>query len=848
MGEIAAKEIVPINLEEELKESYLNYAMHVIVGRALPDARDGLKPVHRRILYAMHVMNNDWNKPPKKSMRIVGDVTGKYHPHGDTAAYETIVRLGQWWSLRYMLVDKQGNFGSMDGDPPAAARYTEARMSRIAHEILEDLDKETVKFIENYDGQETMPDVLPTRIPNLLINGSSGIAVGMATNMAPHNLDETISACLAFIENPEISIDELLKLIPGPDFPTGGIINGKSGIRNAYETGKGKVKVRAKTQIEGEEEGKPQIVISEIPYMVNKARLVENIAHLMRDKKIEGIKEIRDESDKDDPVRIVIELRSGAIADVVLNNLFKQTQMQTVFGINNVALVGTEPKLLNLKDILGIFFNFRKEVVSKRTIYELKRARERGHILEGLTIALSNIDPMIDLIKKSKDGNEAKAKLLKKKWKAGKVTKMLKKAGAEACRPEDLEKDVGLKGKSYQLSENQAQAILDMRLQRLTGLEQDRLIKEYEEIVDLITSLMEILSDNTRLIEVVCDELKEIQTQYKDERRTEIQDSIGDLNAEDLITPEDRVVTISHEGYAKTQPLDEYRSQRRGGTGKTAASVKEEDFVEQLLVANTHTTLLCFSNLGQVYWLKVYDIPSAGRVAKGRPLVNLIQLNEGERITSMVPVDAYKEGNFVLMATKSGTVKKTPLTEFSNRRKGGKRAITLVGDDELVGSTITNGKKFVMLVSNAGKAAHFSESEVRSMGRSAQGVRGIKLEKGQQVISLIIPEEEATIFTVSKNGFGKRSVSSDFRKTRRGAKGVIAMQTSERNGQLIGAAQVSDEDQVMLITNKGMLVRTKVSEINVIGRNTQGVTVIKLKEGEKLVNLAPISEEFIDDA
>ena len=848
MGEIAAKEIVPINLEEELKESYLNYAMHVIVGRALPDARDGLKPVHRRILYAMHVMNNDWNKPPKKSMRIVGDVTGKYHPHGDTAAYETIVRMGQWWSLRYMLVDKQGNFGSMDGDPPAAARYTEARMSKIAHELLEDLDKETVKFIENYDGQETMPDVLPTRIPNLLINGSSGIAVGMATNMAPHNLDESISACLAFINNPEISLDELINLIPGPDFPTGGIINGKSGIRNAYETGKGKVKLRAKTVIEGEEEGKPQIVVSEIPYMVNKARLVENIAHLMRDKKIEGIKEIRDESDKDNPVRIVIELRSGAIADVVLNNLFKQTQMQTVFGINNVALVGTEPKLLNLKDILGIFFDFRKEVVSKRTIYELRRARERGHILEGLTVALSNIDAMINLIKKSKDGAEAKSKLLKKKWKAGKVTKMLKKAGAEACRPDDLDKSVGLKGRSYQLSENQAQAILDMRLQRLTGLEQDRLIKEYEEIVDVITSLIEILSDNTRLVEVVCEELKEIQTQYKDERKTEIQDSVGDLNAEDLITPEDRVVTISHEGYAKTQPLDEYRSQRRGGTGKTAASVKEEDFVEQLLVANTHTTLLCFSNLGQVYWLKVYDIPSAGRSAKGRPLVNLIQLNEGERITSMVPVDNYKDGNFVLMATKSGTVKKTPLTEFSNQRKGGKRAITLVGDDELVGSTVTNGKKFVMLVSNAGKAAHFSESEVRSMGRSAQGVRGIKLDKDQEVISLIIPEKEAAIFTVSENGYGKRSVSSDFRKTKRGAKGVIAMQTSERNGQLIGAAQVSDEDQVMLITNKGMLVRTQVSEINVIGRNTQGVTVIRLKEGEKLVSLAPISEEFIDNA
>ena len=848
MGEIAAREIVPINLEEELKESYLNYAMHVIVGRALPDARDGLKPVHRRILYAMHVMNNDWNKPPKKSMRIVGDVTGKYHPHGDTAAYETIVRMGQWWSLRYMLIDKQGNFGSMDGDPPAAARYTEARMSRIAHELLEDLDKETVKFVENYDGQETMPDVLPTRIPNLLINGSSGIAVGMATNMAPHNLDESISACLAFINNPEISLDELIKFIPGPDFPTGGIINGKSGIRNAYQTGKGKVKLRAKTVIEGEEEGKPQIVVSEIPYMVNKARLVENIAHLMRDKKIEGIKEIRDESDKDNPVRIVIELRSGAIADVVLNNLFKQTQMQTVFGINNVALVGTEPKLLNLKDILGIFFNFRKEVVSKRTIYELRRARERGHILEGLTVALSNIDTMINLIKKSKDGAEAKTKLLKKKWKPGKVTKMLKKAGAEACRPDDLDKSVGLKGRSYQLSENQAQAILDMRLQRLTGLEQDRLIKEYEEIVDLITSLIEVLSDKARLVEVVCEELKEIQTQYKDERKTEIQDSIGDLNAEDLITPEDRVVTISHEGYAKTQPLDEYRSQRRGGTGKTAASVKEEDFVEQLVVANTHTTLLCFSNLGQVYWLKVYDIPSAGRSAKGRPLVNLIQLNEGERITSMVQVDDYKEGNFVLMATKSGTVKKTPLTEFSNQRKGGKRAITLVGNDELVGSTVTNGKKFVMLVSNAGKAAHFSESEVRSMGRSAQGVRGIKLDKDQEVISLIIPEKEEAIFTVSENGYGKRSVSSDFRKTKRGAKGVIAMQTSERNGQLIGAAQVSDEDQVMLITNKGMLVRTRVSEINVIGRNTQGVTVIKLKKGEKLVSLASISEEFIANA
>ena len=847
MGEIAAKEIVPINLEEELKQSYLNYAMHVIVGRALPDARDGLKPVHRRILYAMHVMNNDWNRPHKKSMRIVGDVTGKYHPHGDVAAYETIVRMGQWWSLRYMLIDKQGNFGSMDGDPPAAPRYTEVRMSRIAHELLEDLDKETVNFVENYDGQETMPEVLPARIPNLLINGSSGIAVGMATNMAPHNLEESISACLAFIDNPEISTEELLKLIPGPDFPTGGIINGKLGIRNAYETGKGKVQIRARTEIEGEDKGKAKIIVTEIPYMVNKARLVEKIAELMRDKKIEGIKEIRDESDKDNPVRLVIELSSSAIADVVLNNLFKQTQMQTVFGINNVALVGNEPKLLSLKRILSIFFEFRKEIVSKRTIYELKKARERGHILEGLTIALSNIDLMIQVIKKSKDGSEAKSKLLSKKWKAGNVIKMLKKSGSEACKPDDIEKGVGLKGKSYQLSGIQAQAILDMRLQRLTGLEQERLIKEFEEIIDHVSYLMGILSDSSKLVDIVCQELREIQEKYKDERNTDIQDSVVDFNEEDLITPEDRVVTISHEGYAKTQPLDEYRSQRRGGTGKTAASVKEEDFVEQLLVANTHTTLLCFSNLGQVYWLKVYDIPSAGRSAKGRPLVNLIQLNQEERITSMVPIEDYKEGHYVLMATKSGTVKKTPLTEFSHQRKGGKRAITLVGDDELVGTAVTDGKKFVMLVSNAGKAAHFSESEVRSMGRSAQGVRGIKLDKNQEVISLIIPEEETTILTVSENGFGKRSISSDFRKTRRGAKGVIAMQTSERNGLLIGAAQVSNEDQVMLITNKGMLVRTKVSEINVIGRNTQGVTVIRLKEKENLISLASISEEFIGE-
>ena len=846
MGEIEAKEIIPINIEEELRESYLNYAMHVIVGRALPDARDGLKPVHRRILYAMHDQNMDWNKPPKKSMRIVGEVTGKYHPHGDAAAYETIVRMAQWWSLRYSLVDGQGNFGSMDGDPPAAARYTEARMTRIAHEMLADLDKETVLFVENYDGQETMPDVLPTRIPNLLINGSSGIAVGMATNMAPHNLNDTISACLAFIDNPEITTEELIRHIPGPDFPTGGIINGRSGIVSAYETGKGKVKIRAKVDIVGEDEGKTQIIVTEVPYMVNKAKLVENIAILMRDKKIEGIREIRDESDKDNPVRIVMDLTSGSIADVVLNNLYKQTQMQSVFGINNVALVGTEPKLLSLKEILEIFFNFRKEVVSKRTIFELNKAKDRGHILEGLTVALSNIDQMIELIKKSKDGAEARSKLLAKKWKAGKVIDMLKRAGPNACKPEDLGNEFGLSSRSYQLSEIQAQAILDMRLQRLTGLEQDRLIKEYEEIIDLIDSLMEILSNQERLIEVVCEELKEIQDQYKDERRTDIQDSVSDLSVEDLITPEDRVVTISHEGYAKTQPLDEYRAQKRGGTGKTAASVKDEDFVEQLMVANSHTTMLCFSNLGQVYWLKVFEIPTAGRTAKGRPLINLIQLNEGERITSMVPVESYEEDHYVLMATKFGTVKKTPLKEFENQRKGGKKAITIIEGDELVGTKVTDGTKFIMLVSDAGKAAHFSESEVRSMGRTAQGVRGIRLDKDQSVISLIIPEERASILTVSENGYGKRSSVDDFRKTRRGAKGVIAMQTSERNGQLIGASQVTDEDELMLITNKGMLVRTKVSEINVIGRNTQGVTVIRLKDDENLINIAPIREEFID--
>ena len=846
MVEIAAKEIVPVNIEQELRQSYLDYAMSVIVGRALPDARDGLKPVHRRCLYAMHVLGNEWNKAHKKSARVVGDVIGKYHPHGDTAAYETIVRMAQWWSLRYPLVDGQGNFGSMDGDGAAAQRYTEVRMAKITQELLSDLEKETVNFVENYDGTETMPEVLPTRVPNMIINGSSGIAVGMATNMPPHNLNESLTACLAFIENPDISVTDLAELMPGPDFPTGGIINGRSGIISAYETGRGRVKIRAKTHFEDEDIDKAKIIITEMPYQVNKARLIEKIAELTRDKKIEGVRDIRDESDKDG-IRVVIELKSGHIPDVLLNNLYAQTQMQTVFGINNVALLEGAPQTLNLKDMLSVFFDHRKEVVSRRTFYELRKAKERGHILEGLTIALANIDAMIELIKKSKDGSEAKMKLLSKKWKPGNVIDMLKKAGPDACKPDDAEQGVGLIGKSYQLSEIQAQAILDMRLQRLTGLEQDRLIKEYGEIVDHIAYLIGILTNQDKLVEVVTDELKEVQEKFHDERRTEIQDSVADLSVEDLIAPEDRVVTISHEGYAKTQPLEEYRAQRRGGTGKTAASVKDEDFVEQMLVANTHTTLLCFSNLGQVYWLKVYQIPSVGRSAKGRPLVNLIQLSEGERITNMVPIEDYDDKKFILMATQQGTVKKTSLTEFSNQRKGGKRAITLSEGDELVGTVVTDGSKFVMLVSNAGKAAHFSETEVRSMGRTARGVRGIKLDKDQLVISLIIPDDKASIFTVSENGFGKRSNSSDFRKTRRGAKGVIAMQTSDRNGLLIGAAQVTDEDEVMLISNKGMLVRIRVSEVNVIGRNTQGVTVIRLKEKEKLISIAPISEEFIGD-
>ena len=831
-----AKEIIPINIEEELKNSYMEYAMSVIVGRALPDARDGLKPVHRRTLFAMDVLNNNWNLAHKKSARIVGDVIGKYHPHGDGAVYETIVRMAQDFALRYPLVDGQGNFGSMDGDGAAAMRYTEVRMAKITQELLADLNKNTVDFVENYDGTELIPDVLPTKIPNLLVNGSAGIAVGMATNMLPHNLTESIDASLALLENPSLEIDELMKIIPGPDFPTGGIINGSSGLVDAAKTGKGRIVLRAKAEIETDSKDKSKIIISEIPYQQNKARLVEKIAQLARDKKVEGMSEIRDESDKEG-VRIVIEIKSGQNPEVILNNLYSLTPLESAFGVNNVALVNKPPKLLNLKDHLEIFISHRRTVVSRRTEFELNKAKDRGHILEGLAVSLANIDQVIDLIKKSKDPQTAKEKLLAKKWKAGVVSKLIKKAGSITTKPDFLSSDFGLSASLYKLSPIQAQAILDLRLQKLTGLEQDNLVKEYEEILDEIKNLQKILEDPSELKRVIKEELNEIKETYGDERKTPIEERL-DLSTEDLIKPEDMVVTISHAGYAKTQPLEVYQSQRRGGVGKAAASVKEDDFVEQLIVANTHRTLLCFSNSGKVYWLKVYEIPQASRVAKGRPLVNLIQLDESERITSLLNVETFDAEGFVFMATKNGVVKKTPIGDFKLPRKSGKRAIKLDHSDELVGTAITNGSNNLMLISDAGKAVYFNEKDARPMGRDTRGVKGITLEEKQSVIALIMPNKDNEILTVSENGYGKRSKVEDFRKTKRGAKGVIAMQLSERNGKLISANQVSEEDQVILISNKGTLVRTKVSEISVIGRNTQGVRVIKLKASEKLNGMA----------
>ena len=846
MGELA-KEILQVNVEDELKRSYLDYAMSVIVGRALPDVRDGLKPVHRRVLFAMSELNNAWNRGYKKSARIVGDVIGKYHPHGDSAVYDTIVRMAQPFSLRYMLVDGQGNFGSIDGDSPAAMRYTEIRMRKIAHDLLADLDKETVDFVPNYDGTEQIPEVLPTRVPNLLINGSSGIAVGMATNIPPHNLREVISACLALLDAPELSVDELMQHIPGPDFPTGATINGRAGIVQAYRSGRGRIYVRSKVTVEQDENGhKDTIVVHQLPYQVNKARMIEKIAELVKEKKLEGISELRDESDKDG-LRVVIELRRDVSGEVLLNNLYAQTQLQTVFGINMVALVNGQPKLLNLKQILEAFLRHRREVVTRRTAYQLRRARQRGHIVEGLAVALVNIDAVIELIKTAPNTHEAKAKLTGRSWLPGEVAVLLERAGDDACRPEDLEPRYGLRDGQYYLSEEQAQAILELRLHRLTGLEQEKLLQEYEERLVQIGNYLEILSDPEHLKQVIRDELQEIAAEYGDERCTEITESTHDLTVEDLITEEDRVVTISHGGYAKTQPLSDYQAQRRGGMGKSATAVKDEDFVEHLLIASTHDTILCFTNVGKVYWLKVFHIPVAGRGSRGRPMINLLPLDPGERITSILPVHEYTEGHYIFMATAGGTVKKTALTDFSRQRSVGLRALALDPGDELVGTAITTGRCEVMLFSSSGKAVRFRESEVRSMGRTARGVRGIKLKAGQSVISLMVPQPNGTVLTVSQNGYGKRTEVTEFPVRGRGAQGVIAIQCSERNGELVGAVQVFEGDQLMLISDQGTLVRTRGDEVSILGRNTQGMRVIKLKAGELLVGLERIDEPVVDE-
>ena len=836
-----AKEVVPVNLEDEMRQSYLDYAMSVIVGRALPDVRDGLKPVHRRVLYAMSILGNDWNKPYKKSARVVGDVIGKYHPHGDTAVYDTIVRMAQPFSMRYMLVDGQGNFGSVDGDAPAAMRYTEVRMARIAHEMLADLDKETVDFDPNYDGTEHEPSVFPTKIPSLLVNGSSGIAVGMATNIPPHNLGEILNGCIALIDNPDISIEQLMDHIPAPDLPTAATINGLKGIREAYRTGRGRMYMRAKASIETADNGKQSIVVHELPYQVNKARLIERIAELVKDKKIDGITEIRDESDKDG-MRMVVDIRRGEVAEVILNNLYMQTAMQTVFGINMVALVDGQPRLLNLKQILDAFVRHRREVVTRRTIYDLRKARARAHILEGLAIALANIDEVIELIKKSTNPAEAKAQLLARGWQPGMVLSMLGAAGAEASRPEDLEAGLGLVGDEYRLSEVQAQAILDLRLHRLTGLEQDKIINEFKELLDVVKELIHILTSPDRLLEVIREELLEIREQFGDERRSEILESRLDLTLEDLITEEDVLVTFSHQGYAKSQPLSEYTTQRRGGRGKSATRMKDEDFIDKLFVANTHDTLLCFSSKGKAYWIKVYEMPQASRGSRGKPLVNLLPLDKDERINAVLPIREYDDEHYVFMATSSGTVKKTVLSSFSNQRAGGIIAVDLRGDDTLVDVQLTDGSKDIMLFSTSGKAIRFSEDAVRPMGRTAAGVRGIKLQDGQKVMSLIVVDDDASILTATENGFGKRTAATDYPCKGRGGQGVISIATSERNGAVIGAIQVNDHDEMMMISDAGTLIRASVSDVRVMGRNTQGVMLIRLSEGEKLVEIERVEK------
>jgi DNA gyrase subunit A len=844
-----AKEIFPVNLEDEMRQSYLEYAMSVIVGRALPDVRDGLKPVHRRVLFAMSVLGNDWNKAYKKSARVVGDVIGKYHPHGDTAVYDTIVRMAQPFSLRHMLIDGQGNFGSVDGDSPAAMRYTEVRMSRIAHELLADLEKETVDFIPNYDESESEPSVLPTKIPNLLVNGSSGIAVGMATNIPPHNLGEVIDACVLLVDQPDATVEQLMECIPGPDFPTAAYINGARGIREAYRTGRGRIYLRARTEIEEDEKsGKLSIIVHELPYQVNKARLLEKIAELVKEKKIEGITGLRDESDKDG-MRMVIELRRGEIADVILNNLYQQTQLQNVFGINMVALVDGQPRLLNLSQILNAFIRHRREIVTRRTIYDLRKARERAHLLEGLAVALSNIDEIIELIKKSPSPSVAKTSLLARAWTPGLVNDMLMRAGASASRPDGLAAEFGLNEDSYRLTEKQAQSILDLRLHKLTGLEQEKIINEYREILEKIEDFLDILNREERLMSEIRIELLSAKEQFANPRRTEIVIDQQDLTVEDLINDEEVVVTLSHAGYAKAQPLEAYTAQRRGGRGKAATKVKDEDFIEKMFIASTHDTLLCFSTRGKVYWLKVYQLPIGSRTARGRPMVNLLPLEENERITAILPVRDYPESDFIFFATAAGTVKRTPLPSFSRPRANGIIAIDLREEDSLVGVQLTHGEKDLMMFTAGGKGIRFPEQDVRAMGRTAAGVRGIRIKPDDRVISLIAVQEEEDdiILFATENGFGKRTKVSDFLRQGRGGQGVISIQTSDRNGKVVGAILASDEDEVMLITNAGTLVRTPVSDISVMSRNTQGVTLIRLSKDEKLVQIEPVATDDEED-
>jgi DNA gyrase subunit A len=846
-----AKETLPISLEEEMRRSYLDYAMSVIVGRALPDVRDGLKPVHRRVLFAMHELSNDWNRPYKKSARIVGDVIGKYHPHGDTAVYDTIVRMAQDFSLRYMLIDGQGNFGSVDGDNAAAMRYTEIRMSRIAHELLFDLDKETVDFGPNYDDSEKEPLILPAKIPNLLINGSSGIAVGMATNIPPHNLNEVIEACLALLRNPDISIDELIEHIPAPDFPTAGIIYGVSGVRDGYRTGRGRVVMRARTHFEDMEKGSRQcIVVDELPYQVNKANLLIRIGELVRDKKIEGISDLRDESDKSG-MRVVIELRRGEVPEVILNNLYKETQMQDTFGMNMVALLDGQPRLLNLKQILDAFLRHRREVVTRRTVFELKKARERGHLLEGLAVALSNVDEIIALIKAAPTPSVAKDAIMTKVWRSQLVEEMLSRAMADAnaLRPDGLGEEFGLKTQGYRLSDAQAQAILELRLQRLTGLEQEKIVEEYKEVIEKIIDYLNTLASPERITSIITEELDAIKLQFGDKRRSEIIVDTQDLSMEDLITPADVVVTLSHSGYIKSQLLDEYRAQKRGGRGKLATSTKEDDFIDKLFIANTHDYILCFSSLGRVYWIKVYEVPQGGRLSRGKPIINLVQLEEGEKINAILPVKAFDETRYIFMATSFGTVKKTPLSEFSRPRNNGIIAIGLDEGDYLIGVELTEGKHDVMLFSDNGKAMRFSENDVRPVGRTARGVRGMKLGAGQKVISLLVAEnEELTVLTATENGYGKRTPISEYTRHNRGTQGMIAIKTSERNGKVVTAKLVKPDDEIMLITSGGVLIRTRVNEVREMSRATQGVTLINLDAGEKLAGLERVIESEDNDS